>query len=383
MRIELDTSDPGFLADPYPTYARWRREAPVLLDERTGIRVVARHAEVDAALRDRRLGRAFLPHEPLDAMRPFNLLNERSLFEMEPPEHTRLRGLVSSVFTPRRAEALRPLVRAMAERRVREGLRDVIADLAEPIPVAVIAELLGVPEADRRRLRPWSRAIVRLYELEHDDEAARAAVRASEEFRAYLLDLAAERRRSPGEDLVSGLAAAGLDDEELVATCVLLLNAGHEATVNALGNGVLALLERRAEWERLVADPSLVPAAVEELLRFDTPLPLFRRTAFADTRVGGEPVPRGTRLALLFGSANRDEGAFPDPDRLDVARSPNPHLAFGAGIHFCLGAPLARVELQEELAALVRLAPGLALDGEPVRRPGHVIRGLERLPVSA
>ena len=382
MGLELDPADPAFVADPYPTYARLREEAPVLLDPESGLRFVSRYADVDGALRDRRLGRAFVPREPREEMRPFNLLNEHSLFDKEPPEHTRLRGLVSRVFTPRRAEALRPVVRAMAEDRVRGGLTDLVADLAEPIPVAVIAELLGVPDQDRHLLRPWSRAIVALFELEPGEEASRAAVSASREFRAYLLDLAAARRRAPGDDLLSGLAAVGLDDDELVATCVLLLNAGHEATVNALGNGVLALLEHRGQWERLVADPSLVPVAVEELLRFDTPLQLFQRTAFADTEIGGEPVRAGERVALLLGSANRDASAFAEPDRLDVARSPNPHLGFGAGIHFCLGAPLARVELQEEISALVRLAPGLELAGEPVRKPGHVIRGPELLPVS-
>jgi cytochrome P450 len=175
----------------------------------------------------------------------------------------------------------------------------------------------------------------------------------------------------------------GLSDDELVATCVLLLNAGHEATVNALGNGVFALLRERREWERLVADPALVPAAVEECLRFDTPLQLFRRTALVDAEVGGVPLPAGDRVALLFGSANRDPEVFREPERLDVARSPNPHLGFGAGIHFCLGAPLARIELQEQLGALVRLAPSLELAEEPLRKPGHVIRGLERLAVSA
>ncbi len=379
----FDPSDPGFVADPYPTYERLRAESPVLFHEPSGLRFVSRRADVDATLRDRRFGRVFVPREPVEKMRPFNLLNEHSLFDREPPEHTRLRGLVSTVFTPRRVEALRPLVRSMAEELIRAGLTDLVADLAEPIPVAVIAELLGVPEPDRHRLRPWSRAIVALYELEHDERAAGAAVRASAEFREYLLALADGRRDAVDGDLLSGLVRVGLSDDELVATCVLLLNAGHEATVNTLGNGVVALLEHREQWNRLRDDPALVPSAVEELLRFDTPLQLFQRTALVDAEIAGTKVAAGERVALLLGSANRDAHAFADPNRLDVGRSPNPHLGFGAGIHFCLGAPLARLELQEELGALLRLAPDIELDGEPERRPGHVIRGFERIPVSA
>jgi cytochrome P450 len=270
----------------------------------------------------------------------------------------------------------------MADERVRGGIRDLIADLAEPIPVAVIAELLGVPEADRHLLRPWSRAIVAMFELEPDAAGTRAAVRASSEFRTYLLELAAARRRAPGEDLLSGLVEVGLSDDELVATAVLLLNAGHEATVNALGNGVLALLQRRSEWERLAAGPSLLPGAVEELLRFDTPLQLFRRTALAGAEVGGVAVAAGEQVALLLGSANRDGRAFVDPDRLDVSRSPNPHLGFGAGIHFCLGAPLARVEGQLALGALMRRMPKLRLaPGDLEWRESSTLRGLKALPV--
>jgi cytochrome P450 len=246
----------------------------------------------------------------------------------------------------------------------------------------VISELLGVPEADRGLLRPWSAAIVAMYELSHDEGVAREAVRASAEFRAYLLELAEARRDAPGEDLVSGLVEVGLSEDEMVATCVLLLNAGHEATVNALGNGMRALLEHRDQWERLVNEPALVPGATEEVLRFDTPLPLFRRTAFVDAEVGAIPIAAGERVALLLGSANRDGAVFAEPDRLDISRKRNPHLGFGAGIHFCLGAPLARVELQEELGALVRLAPGIELAAAPAWKPGSVIRGLERLEVT-
>jgi cytochrome P450 len=259
--------------------------------------------------------------------------------------------------------------------------------MAEELPVAVIAELLGVPEADRPLLRPWSNAIVKMYEYGRTAAVEDAAERAADQFVTYLRELAAERRRTPGEDLLSHLVGVRdsdgdrLTEDELVTTCVLLLNAGHEATVNVSGNGLLALLEHPDQLARLRDDPGLLSTAVEEFMRFDSPLQLFERTATTDVQVGGVTVREGQKVAALLGAANRDPAVFPDPDRFDVGRTDNPHITFGAGVHFCIGAPLARVELQASFGALLERTSRLELGGEPVRRPEFVIRGLAELPV--
>jgi cytochrome P450 len=251
----------------------------------------------------------------------------------------------------------------------------------------VIAELLGVPESDRPLLRPWSNAIVKMYEYDRTREREEAAERAADEFVTYLRGLAADRRTSPGEDLVSHLVQVRdsegdrLTEDELVTTCILLLNAGHEATVNVTGNGTLALLRNPDQLARLRADRSLLPAAIEELMRFDSPLQLFERTATEDVEIGGITVPAGQKIAALLGAANHDPAAFDAPETLDVGRTDNPHISFGAGIHFCIGAPLARVELQASFGALLDRTSSLELGGEPVRRPEFVIRGLAELPV--
>jgi cytochrome P450 len=248
--------------------------------------------------------------------------------------------------------------------------------------------MLGVPAADRHLLRPWSAAITGMFELNPSAETAERAVRASIEFSDYLRALIRERRAAPGEDLVSALIAAqedgdALSEQEMVSTCVLLLNAGHEATVNTTGNGWWALLRNPDQLALLRSGvDALLPTAIEELMRFDTPLQMFERWVLEDIEVGGVTIPRGSELALLFGSANRDGERFADPDRLDVSRADNPHISFGAGIHFCLGAPLARLELTESYRALLRRAPGLSLLREPDWQPGYVIRGLAELVVT-
>jgi cytochrome P450 len=259
--------------------------------------------------------------------------------------------------------------------------------MAEELPVAVIAELLGVPEVDRPMLRPWSNAIVKMYEYGRTTAIEDAAERAAAEFVEYLRGLAAARRRSPGEDLLSHLVQVRdtegdrLTEDELVTTCILLLNAGHEATVNVSGNGLLALLEHPDQHARLRADPGLLPTAIEELMRFDSPLQLFERTATGDAPIGGIMVEKGQKIAALLGSANRDPAVFADPDALDVGRTDNPHISFGAGVHFCIGAPLARVELQASFGALLSRTSRLELGADPVRRPQFVLRGLAELPV--
>ncbi|MBB6345738.1 hypothetical protein FHU36_002247 [Nonomuraea muscovyensis] len=394
--MRFDPWNPDFVAHPYDAYAELRRDAPVSYFEPTGQWLISRYADVNALLRDRRLGRAYLhtaTHEEFgrepepEFQEPFWRVVRAGMLDVEPPVHTRLRRLVSRAFTPRMVESLRPRVRAIAaglvDTFVEKGGGDLIAEVAEPLPVTVIADMLGVPEADRPLLRPWSADICGMYELNPSPEAQHTAVRAADEFAGYLRGLARERASRPGEDLISALAQIDeLTEDELVGTCVLLLNAGHEATVNVTGNGWWSLFRNPAELTRLREDRSLLPTAVEELMRWDTPLQMFERWVLEDIEVHGTRIPRGSEVALLFGSANRDPEVFADPDRLDVGRADNPHISFGAGIHFCLGAPLARIELIESFGALLDRADRLELLREPEWKPGYVIRGLHSLDLA-
>lgn len=400
----FDPADPGFLADPYPTYAALRAAGPVHDHPGLGVPVAVTHAACSAVLRDRGLGRIWSDAEPTAELAAFNLLHRNSLLEREGEPHTRLRRLVASAFARGHTERLAPLVRARAGAlvddlvaRVRDGApADLVELVAAPLPVAVIADLLGVPEDRRAPLRAWSDAIVRMYEPDPGDDGRRAAEQASADFTALLRELVEERRSgriatdpAGRRDLLADLLAVRddetadrtrLDEDELVGTAVLLLMAGHEATVNVVGNGVHALLRHPDQWLRLLDDPGLVGTAVEELIRFDAPLQLFERTAVVDTTIAGHVVPAGTRIATLLGAAGRDPSVFgDDADCLDVGRSPNPHLGFGAGVHYCLGAPLARLEIAEVLRALLERLPDAAVDGEPVRRPRFVMRGWAEL----
>ncbi|MFD5104930.1 cytochrome P450 [Streptomyces cinereoruber] len=388
-----DPWSPEFVADPYPAYAELRAAGRAHWHEPTRQWLIPRHEDVSALLRDRRLGRTYthrFTHEefgreaPDPAHEPFHTLNDHGLLDLEGADHARIRRLVSKAFTPRTVENLAPTVRRLAAGLVGDlvaaGGGDLQAMVAEPLPVAVIAEMLGIPEEDEERglLRPWSAAICGMFELNPSEETARRAVEASIEFSAYLRELLARRRRTPGEDLISALLAVPeLTEQEMISTCVLLLNAGHEATVNTTVNGWRILLQEgvRPRLENL-------STAVEELLRYDTPLQMFERWVLDDIELDGLTVPRGSEVALLLGSANRDPSRFgPTSDALDLTRPDNPHLTFGAGIHYCLGAPLARLELTTVFAELLRRAPGLRLVSEPVRKPGYVIRGFEELVV--
>lgn len=399
IEVGFDPADPAFVADPYPVYRRLREDHPILWNPATNQWLISRHAEVNRLLRDRRLGRTYRHQathaemgrpEPPSWQGPFHELNDAGLLDMEPPDHTRLRRLVLRAFTPRTVEALRGRIQGVVDGLIDEfdgaGEVDLIADFVEPLPVTVIAELLGVPEADRHLLRPWSADFCLMYELDPPDASARKAVQASLEFGAYLRELLAERRRRPGDDLISALAGVvddgdTLTEAELIGTCVLLLNAGHEASVNGAGNGWWSLLRHPDALARLRADPSLLPSALEELLRFDTPLSLFERWVLEPIEVEGVSIPRGGEVALLFGSANRDPAAFQRPDELDLARHPNPYLSFGAGIHYCLGAPLAKLELEIAFATLLRRMPRLELVEPPRWKPTFVLRGLQTLRV--
>ncbi|MFE2303812.1 cytochrome P450 [Streptomyces sp. NPDC059445] len=395
----FDPWDPAFVADPYPAYEELRARGRVHYYEPTNQWLVPHHADVSALLRDRRLGRTYqhrFTHEdfgrtaPPPEHEPFHVLNDHGMLDLEPPDHTRIRRLVSKAFTPRTVERLKPYVEGLAgelvDRLVEAGGGDLLADVAEPLPVSVIAEMLGVPESERAPLRPWSADICGMYELNPSEETARRAVRASVEFTEYLRGLIEARRKEPGDDLISGLIAAHdegdrLTEQEMISTCVLLLNAGHEATVNATVTGWWTLFRHPEQLAGLRADHSLIPTAVEELMRYDTPLQLFERWVLDDVEIDGTTVPRGAEIAMLFGSANRDGAVFENPQTLDLTRAENPHISFSAGIHYCIGAPLARIELAASMGALLTKAPGLRLAGEPVRKPGLVIRGLESLPV--
>ncbi|NYI88300.1 cytochrome P450 [Amycolatopsis endophytica] len=383
----FDPRDPAFLADPYPEFARLRAQAPVHRHDGLGLAIAVSHSAASAVLRHRGLGRIWTDASPAEQFVSFNLLHRNSLLENEPPVHTRLRRSISSAFGRGHVERLRPTVMKLADGLVEKlavaGSGDLLEVLAQPLPVAVISELLDVPEADRPRLVPWSNAIVKMYEYGLSAEGRAAAERAATEFVQFLRELAARRRREPGEDLITDLLAAELSEDEVVATAVLLLMAGHEATVNVIGNGVRALLRNPDQWQRLVEDPDLVDTAVEELIRFDAPLQLFERTATEDVEIAGFRVAQGEKIAALLGAAARDPQAFTDPDALDVGRTEGTHLGFGAGIHYCIGAPLARIEIAAALSALIRRLPGLRLTAEPERRPEFVIRGLRNLPVTA
>jgi cytochrome P450 len=398
--LAFDPWDPAFVADPYPAYAELRARGRVHYFEPTDQWLVPHHADVSALLRDRRLGRTYqhrFTHEdfgrtaPQAEHEPFHTLNDHGMLDLEPPDHTRIRRLVSKAFTPRTVEQLKPYVHGLANDLVaaltEAGGGDLLTDVAEPLPVAVIAEMLGIPEADRAPLRPWSADICGMYELNPSQEVAARAVRASVEFSEYLKELIAERRKEPGEDLISGLIAAydegdRLTEQEMISTCVLLLNAGHEATVNATVNGWWALFRNPEQLAALRADHSLVPSAVEELMRYDTPLQLFERWVLDEIEIEGTTIPRGAEIAMLFGSANHDTEVFQDPERLDLTRKDNPHISFSAGIHYCIGAPLARIELAASMTALLEKAPTLSLAAEPRRKPNFVIRGLEGLTVT-
>ncbi|MFJ3898207.1 MULTISPECIES: cytochrome P450 [unclassified Streptomyces] len=398
--LAFDPWDPAFVSDPYPAYAELRERGRVTYYEPTDQWLVPRHADVSALLRDRRLGRTYqhrFTHEdfgrtaPPPEHEPFHTLNDHGMLDLEPPDHTRIRRLVSKAFTPRTVERLRPYVSRLAgelvDSLVAKGGGDLLADVAEPLPVAVIAEMLGIPEADRAPLRPWSADICGMYELNPSEETAAKAVRASDEFSAYLRELIAARRRNPGDDLISGMIAAHdeddvrLTEQELISTAVLLLNAGHEATVNSTVNGWWALFRNPDQLAALRADHSLIPSAVEELMRYDTPLQLFERWVLDEIEIDGTTIPRGAEIAMLFGSANHDPAVFTDPGRLDLTRTDNPHISFSAGIHYCIGAPLARIELAASMGALLEKAPTLRLAADPDRTPNFVIRGLEGLSV--
>jgi cytochrome P450 len=393
----LDFTDPDFIADPYPALKELRKGDGPVWHEGMQIFLAAKHGDANDVFRNKSLGRIFAPKTPEFEWEIFNWLHADSILDSEPPKHTRLRSLVAKAFNRQKIEGMRPSVERIThnlldaiDEKVKSGASfDLIADYAEPLPVKIIADLLGFPESDEHLLRPWSQAIVKMYEVNPTLQYQADAKKAGHEFAEYVRGLAEQRKKTPGQDLISELATVEengekLNMQELVATCVLLLNAGHEASVNAFGNGMVAVLERPDQTKLLREKPrELTSTALEEFMRFDAPLHLFERTATADTQIGGVEIKQGQKIAALIGSANRDDSIFSSAESMDVTRDPNPHIGFGAGIHFCLGAPLARLEMSVSLPALWEKYPEMQLSAKPVRRPTFVLRGYENVFISA
>ncbi|MCR8547058.1 cytochrome P450 [Salipiger sp. P9] len=386
MRFSQSPTDPAFVQNPYPFYDRLRAAGDLAFWDAYGLCAVS-HRAVHALLRDRRFGRE-IPAEQAtpvpEHLAPFYAIEAHSMLELEPPRHTRLRGLVLRAFTTRRIAALGPEIAALSHKLI-DAFPDCPVDLlpafCQPIPVIVIARLLGVPDAMAPQLLDWSNAMVAMYQARRTRAIEDAAARASADFTAFLTGYIAERRKSPRDDLLSHLIAAEeagdrLSTEELTATCILLLNAGHEATVHTMGNGLKTLLET-GHW----IDKNSAAQVAEEILRHDPPLHLFTRYAYEEAELFGHRFRRGDKVALLLGAANRDPAVYPDPARFDPARRASAHHAFGGGLHFCVGAPLARLELQTALPILFARLPGLRLADPPRYADLYHFHGLERLLV--
>lgn len=401
--LEEQLRSPEFFVDPYPTYRRLRERAPVYWSDALGGWVITRYADLVTIFRDPQrfssAGRVtFLLRQLPDAARAQVEQLERhyavGLAHSDPPDHTRLRALLTKVFTPRMIETMRGRIETVVNDLLahveRAGRMDIIGDLAYPLPAIIVSEMIGAPTEDRDKFRQWAIEINGLFEgggriiPENVDTAQRALL----EMRAYVRELIAHKRAEPREDILSGLVAAEeqgdkLSDAELVSTVVTLFVAGHETTTNLIGNGMHALLRQPDQLARLRANPGLIASAVEELLRYDTSVQRGWRIAREDVEFGGEQIRRGDLVLPMLGAANRDPAQFPNPDALDIARKENRHVAFGYGIHFCLGAPLARLEAPLAINALLARFPNVRLTGEPlVWRQDIALRGLITLPVS-
>jgi cytochrome P450 len=396
----FDPTDPAFIADPYPVLNELREATPIFWNPRTEQWTLTRFADVYETLRDRRLGRAYTHRythtevgraEPDGRWSSFHQHEAWSLLCLEPPDHTRIRRLVSKVFTPKAVSALRPAIEGFSgellDTCAEMGQFELLTEYAMPYSVAVICSMLGVPRSDTQLLLDWSHAIVKMYELSTTDDVREAANSAAAEYIGYTKALIAEKRQQPDELLVSALVAVEdegdtLTEDEIVSTTMVLLEAGHEATVNTLGNGMRALMLHRDQWQRVTSGEVPAKVAVEEMLRWDSPLQLFERWVLEDdVEIAGQPLRVGQEVAMLFGSAERDPRRFDDPDRFDIGRGDVAHIGFGGGIHFCVGAPLARQEIEVSVAGLAARFPDIDLTAEPKYHPNFVIRGLTSLPL--
>lgn len=395
-RVSLDPHAAEFVRDPYAFYQHWRHDWPVFHWEDLGLLCFPRHAEVAALLRDRRFGRQILHiatreelgwANPPDHLTPFHQFEQHSLLELEPPVHTRLRNFINPSFLPRKIEHLRPRIEELAHDLIdgfeADGETDLLAAFATPVPIGVISGFLGVPEAMGPQLLDWSHDMVAIYQARRNREIEDRAVAATVAFSDYVRELLAARRKQPGNDVLSELLAArddnggALSDDEMVTTAILLLTAGHEATVNAISNGVHALITQ-ATVDDFLMEPT---TCIEEMLRFDPPLHMFRRYVLEDLEFAGVTLQKGDQVGLLLGSANRDSAKFPEAETFQPRRQPNQHLSFGGGLHFCVGAPLARLELKTALGVLFKRLPKLRLAGPVTFRDTWHFRALESLPV--
>jgi len=389
----------GFRVNPYPTYRRLHEKDPFHLSRALNSWVLTRHADVSAVLRDPRFasgGRKVPRFKKMMEQRiaAGELTREeaegQSMLGLDAPDHTRLRSLVSKAFTPRAVEALRPrveqLVDEMVERAAAKGTFDVIREIAYPLPVIIIAEMLGIPPEDRDQFKRWSDEMALSVGMANEREQRRARD-AQRAFRDYLIPILQERRREPREDLISALVAAEeagdkLSLQEVNSTIGLILVAGNETTTNLIGNGLLALMQHREQFERLRAQPETIATAVEELLRYDSPVQGTSRNVLEDTEFNGHAIKAGQQLLLMIGAANRDPEQYKDPDTLDIGRADNKHLSFGNGMHYCLGAPLARIEGPAAINALVQRFPKIRLATEKLDWGDNIVlRGLRSLPV--
>jgi unspecific monooxygenase len=404
----IDFNQPDFIADPYAQLEHLRAQLPVFYDEVWDKMFLTRYADIAALLKDKRLGRTMLHifsreelgwPPPNPRLKDFYSYQDNVFMDWEPPAHTRIRSLVLKAFTPKRVEGLRGRLESITHKLIDQAQHnalhnsscDFVSAIAEPLPVAMVAELLGIPEVDRHQLRPWSAAIVKMYELNPSDAETTNANIAARDFMEYIGALAQERRAHPQDDLISELVHAdeqgeGLSENELRATCIFLLNAGHEATVNGSSLGLLTLLRNSDQMELMkqaarADDFAFIKTAVDELLRYETPLPMFERYVLEDMEINGVPLKKGMEVALLYISGNRDPRRFERADFLDLNRKDNPLLTFGLGTHYCLGAPLARLELQILFTTLFQRLPNLHLAGDASFSKGFVIRGLNNLPI--
>jgi unspecific monooxygenase len=409
LERHFDLNHPDFIKNPYPLLEEFRETAPFFYDPAWKQVYVSRYDDIVFLLKDKRLGRAarnILSRDelgwppPNPRLKAFSAFNNNQMLDNDPPRHTRMKALALKAFTPQRVESLRgkieQVVNQLLDQVIDAGAMDFHHDVAEPLPVIVIAELLGVPEQDRHRLRPWSGAIVKCYELGYTDAQADAAERAVNEFSDYIRAMLRERRKHPTDDLISAMAQAEehgmvFTEDELIANCILLLNAGHEATVNGSTAGLLALFRHPAQKALLVQaaqregseSGALFRSAIEEMLRYDTPLPMFERYVLEDFEYKGHAFKRGDELGLIYASGNRDPRKFAQADVFDVTRKDNAHLTFGLGVHYCIGAPLARLEMQIAFQTLLRRCPNIAPTTAVTdyEYSGFIIRGIKSMPV--